>query len=82
MCNISPEARKICDGLNMSPSDAIVWLDGIVHKTFSPDEFRKIVNESVRQVTQVEGVMLHDKQKGFFRELFANLMNVFQRRGA
>jgi len=35
----------------------------------------------MRKVTQTEGVMLHDKQKGFFRELFANLTQMITRRG-
>lgn len=38
--------------------------------------------ETVRKVTQVEGVMLHEKQKGFFRDLFSGFMQVVKGRGA
>jgi len=33
-----------------------------------------LASHSSQQVVQVEGVMLHEKQKGFFRELFGSFM--------
>jgi len=53
----------------------IVPTDG--RPVYTLQEFGDIM----RKVCQTEGVMLHDKQKGFFRELFANLTQMITRRG-
>lgn len=70
---ISQDAIDICNELRMSPKEAIVWQAGVMKTVLNREDMQKIVNDSVRQVVQVEGVMLHEKQKGFFRELFASL---------
>ena len=78
LCNISPEARKICDELQMRPSDAIVWL----RSENNSQDIQKVVNDAIRMVAQTEGVMLHEKQKGFFRDLFGSLLDVLRDKGA
>jgi len=69
--DLLPVIRRYSDG---SVSDGIREMQKIIvekeQKRLSLEE----VSEAVRKVTQVEGVMLHEKQKGFFREIFATLM--------
>lgn len=36
------------------------------------------IGDVVRKVCQTEGVMLHEKQKQFFREVFSNLVTVMK----
>ena len=62
--------------------------DGIreMHKILSEKAGRRLVTpdqfkEAVRQVVQVEGVMLTEKQKGFFRDLFTALLKSLQMMG-
>lgn len=49
-----------------------------MHERLVEKEEKKLsleeVSTALRKVVQVEGVMLHEKQKGFFRELFGNFM--------
>jgi len=51
---------------------SIVPTDG--RPVYTLQEFGDVM----RKVTQTEGVMLHDKQKGFFRELFGGLVQVLK----
>lgn len=78
---ISQDAIDICNGLRMAPKECIVWQAQVMKEVLNRDDMQKIVNDAVRTVCQTEGVMLHEKQKGFFREVFANFMQVVQRRG-
>lgn len=75
---IGQEAIDICNELRMDPKEAIVWQAGVMKTVLNREDMQKIVNDAVRQVTQVEGVMLHEKQKQFFREVFANLVTVMK----
>jgi hypothetical protein len=56
--------------------------DGIraMHRIITESEGRMVsteeVAETVRKVCQIEGVMLHERQKGFFRDLFGTLLSV------
>jgi len=78
---ISQDAIDICNELRMAPKEAIVWQAGVMKTVLNREDMQKIVNDSVRQVTQVEGVMLHEKQKGFFREVFASFMKCVSEAG-
>jgi hypothetical protein len=71
---MSQDAIDICNGLRMAPKECIVWQAGVLKTVLNREDMQKIVNDSVRQVVQVEGVMLHEKQKGFFRDLFSGLL--------
>ena len=53
----------------------IVPTDG--RPVYTLQEFGDIM----RKVCQTEGVMLHEKQKSFFREIFASFAKVIQGRG-
>jgi hypothetical protein len=72
---IGQEAADICGKYQMPPRDVIVHLEGVVQDQRGRISTEAAVESAVRKVTQVEGVMLHEKQKGFFRDLFASLMN-------
>ncbi len=78
---IGQDAIDICNGLRMSPKDTIVWQAQVMKNILNESDMKKIVNDSVRQVVQVEGVMLHEKQKGFFREVFASLTQCISDKG-
>ena len=71
---ISQDAIDICNELRMVPKDVIVWQAQVMKNILNESDMKKIVNDSVRQVVQVEGVMLHEKGKGFFRDLFSDLI--------
>lgn len=77
---INQDAIDICNQLRMTPKEAIVWQSGVLNNVLNREDMQKIVNDSVRQVVQVEGVMLHERQKGFFRDLFSNLLSVIKER--
>ena len=54
---------------------SVVPTDG--RPIYTLEEFGDVM----RKVTQAEGVMLHEKQKGFFRELFASLTQCISDKG-
>ena len=70
--HINQEACDICNGRGMEPSACIVAMDGELLRR--PGEMEKLVLGAVRQVTQEEGVVLHEKQKGFFKELAVGMV--------
>ena len=75
--DLIPAIRTYSDG---SISDCIREMHKILsekagRRLVTPDQFK----EAVRQVVQVEGVMLTEKQKGFFRDLFTALLKSLQR---
>ena len=77
--DLLPIIRRYSDG---SVSDGIRAMHRIIVENaggqkVSPEE----VAEVMRKVCQVEGVMLHEKQKGFFREIFASLMKCIVDKG-
>jgi hypothetical protein len=78
---INQDAIDICNNLRLAPKDVIVWQAKTMKELLNKEDMAKIVNDSVRQVVQVEGVMLHDKQKGFFREIFASLTQCISDKG-
>jgi hypothetical protein len=67
--HIKQEACNICNTRGLQPSECIVVLAGEVATRSDKREIQQMLGETVRQVTQVEGVVLHEKQKGFFRDL-------------
>lgn len=75
--DLLPVIRKYSDG---SVSDGI----RAMHRILAENEGRMVTTEEVaetmRKVCQVEGVMLHSDQKGFFRDLFASLTKALQGR--
>ena len=81
VCNISREAREVCERYRLMPSEMIVWMDGELNQRWDKRELGLKMEESVRKVCQVEGVLLHEKGKGFFRELFADLIKAVTGRG-
>jgi hypothetical protein len=72
---IGQDAIDVCNELRMVPKDTIVWQAQVMKNILNESDMKKIVNDSVRQVVQVEGVKLHKDQKLFFQELFAGLMD-------
>lgn len=76
--DLLPIIRRYSDG---SVSEGI----RAMHKIIVEKEEKRVSLEEVavamRKVVQVEGVMLHDKQKGFFRELFASLTRCISDKG-
>lgn len=71
---INEEGADVCNKLGMKPNDALIWLDRELMKWRGEKILDRVVEDKVRKICQIEGVMLHEKQKGFFRDLFTSLM--------
>jgi len=78
---INREASDICNKWRMGPKDLICWMNGELSQRWDGREIEVKMEGAVRKVCQVEGVMLHEKGKGFFRELFADLIKAVTGRG-
>ena len=65
--HISQEAIAVCNGLDMEPSDAIQWLQGEVERRMAFVDVKK----AVREVMQVEGVILRKDEKERLERAFA-----------
>ena len=76
--DLLPVIRKYSDG---SVSDGIRAMHRILAENEGCMVTTEEVAETMRKVCQVEGVMLHEKQKSFFREIFASFAKVIQGRG-
>jgi len=72
--HINQGAIDICNGLGMQPADAIVWLNGELGRKMEARDLTQQLVDAFRVVAQAEGVMLHAKQKEFFKDLFAGLL--------
>ena len=56
----------------------ITWMNGELNQKWDKRELERKIEEGVRKVCQVEGVMLHERGKGFFRDLFASLIEAIK----
>ena len=72
--HISQEAIAVCNGMDLDPSEAILFLEAEVQRR----EVFVDVKAAVREVMKVEGVNLAKEQKEFFRDLFAGLLKAIQ----
>jgi hypothetical protein len=66
---IGERDKQIADLKNIVPTDG--------RPVYTLEEF----GEMTRKVCQIEGVMLHERQKGFFREIFASLTQCISDKG-
>ena len=66
---------------NMAKDRMIESLKSIVPTDGRPIYTLEEFGDVVRKVCQLEGVMLHDKQKGFFQALFASLTQCISDKG-
>ena len=70
--HISQGAIEVCNRWGMEPSATIEMM--AIELARGPEATERLVLGAVRQVCQVEGIMLHEKQKGFFKELAVGMM--------
>jgi hypothetical protein len=68
--HINQGAIDVCNELGMQPADAIVWLKGELGRKKEARDLQQALEDAFRKVAQAEGVMLHAKQKEFFKDLF------------
>ena len=76
--DLLPVIRKYSDG---SVIDGVRAMHQIIAERGGMSVSQEEVAEMLRKVTQVEGVMLHSRQKGFFQELFASLIRCISDKG-
>lgn len=69
------------EGMLEERDKMIASLKNIVPTDGRPVYTLQEFGDIMRKVCQTEGVMLHEKQKGFFRDLFASLTKAIQGRG-
>jgi len=78
--HINQGAIDICNGLGMQPADAIVWLNGELGRKMENRDLQQSLEDAFRKVSQAEGVMLHARQKEFFKELFAAVLEELKKK--
>lgn len=69
--HISQEAIAICNGLDMDPSEAIVFLEGEVQRRAAYVD----IKAAIREVMQVEGVILKKDEKERMERAFAYVID-------
>jgi hypothetical protein len=72
--HINQGAIDVCNQLGMEPADVIIWQAGELKRKTETRDLTVQLEDAFRKVAHVEGVMLHEKQKEFFRDLTASLL--------
>ena len=72
--HISQEAIAVCNGLDMDPSEAILFLEVEVQRRTAFVDVKK----AMREVMQVEGVTLREGDKKMLEKCFALVISEIQ----